>query len=156
YPKFPMVEIEIARYGLSFRPWADWQYAKNPNWWKSYNNVKHQRNRFFAEATMQNTLLSMSGLMCCLLYYYQRTLGNQPSLDPAPQLLQPKWYESWEPASVSRTYTSPTYEWERGTRLILYGVASSFFSHRRAGLLTTAKLRAQNGQIAGYKPMNWV
>ena len=107
YPKFPTVEILIPRYGLSFKPWEDWQTQTNPNWWKAYNKVKHERDKYFSNATLENSLKSVAGLMCALMYYYQKTLGIEPSIDPAPRLLAPQWYGNYFPAEISWTFTLP-------------------------------------------------
>jgi hypothetical protein len=45
-------EISIERYGMTYKPWINWKGNKNPDWWKSYNNVKHQRNKYFNEANL--------------------------------------------------------------------------------------------------------
>ncbi len=34
-------EISIDRFGLKYKPWINWNGDQNPNWWRSYNNVKH-------------------------------------------------------------------------------------------------------------------
>src|SRR5258708_1640840 len=52
YPKFASFEVAIPRYGLVRKPWQDWDTGRNPSWWKSYNNVKHERDKFFREANL--------------------------------------------------------------------------------------------------------
>src|SRR5947208_1619957 len=42
-PEIINEEISINRFELLFKPWESWSGEKNPDWWKSYNNVKHQR-----------------------------------------------------------------------------------------------------------------
>jgi len=61
----------IPRFGLSFKPWTNWTKAKNPFWWQSYNNVKHQRNNHFEEANLKNVLNSMGGLLITVIYFYK-------------------------------------------------------------------------------------
>ncbi len=56
-------EISINRFGLTYKPWDNWNEAHNPNWWRSYNNVKHQRNNHFHEANLQNTINSVGALL---------------------------------------------------------------------------------------------
>lgn len=82
-------EIRLPLYELSFQPWKEWASGTNPAWWKSYNNVKHERRRHFSEATLENTIYSIAGLFCLLLYFYKYSTPPTdalPPLYPAPTL----------------------------------------------------------------------
>jgi hypothetical protein len=72
--------VFIPRYGLDFTPWERWPKDLNPLWWKSYNNVKHQRNDHFQEANLKNVLNSMSGLLIMIFYFYKLKFSQA---DPA-------------------------------------------------------------------------
>ena len=61
--------ILIPRFKLEMKPWKVWLSNINPQWWKSYNNVKHKRNEYFQEATLENCLNSVAGLMSLLQLY---------------------------------------------------------------------------------------
>jgi len=63
--------IFVHRYGLEFVPWENWNGDESPNWWRSYNKVKHQRNEYFNMANLQNVLNSVGALLICMTYYYQ-------------------------------------------------------------------------------------
>jgi len=78
-------EIEIARYLMKLKPWTTWHPAvsKSPTWWTSYNNVKHERDKNFAEADQENTLNALCGLLVLLLYYFK----DEKHLQPYPELL---------------------------------------------------------------------
>jgi hypothetical protein len=78
YPKFPSFEITIPRYGLVRTPWQDWGRGRNPSWWKSYNNVKHERNKFFGEANLENAVDAVAGLFCVVLAYNHDLLETSP------------------------------------------------------------------------------
>jgi hypothetical protein len=78
YPNFPSFEITIPRYGLVRTPWKDWGSGKNPLWWKGYNNVKHERSKFFEEANLENALDSVAGLFCIVLAYNHDMLETSP------------------------------------------------------------------------------
>lgn len=65
------LEIHIPRYGLKSFPWANWAKDKNPDWWHSYNKVKHERNVHFNKATLRNALQAIGGLLA-LNYFYCR------------------------------------------------------------------------------------
>jgi hypothetical protein len=86
YPRFHEMKVIVPRYTLSFEPWLKWAVKDNPDWWKSYNNVKHKRHQHFAEANQFNAFQSVSGLFCLLLYLYHDEVINH-SLDPWPRLL---------------------------------------------------------------------
>ena len=62
HSKIASEEVVIRRYNLTFRPWADWAAGKNPAWWGSYNNVKHQRDTHFHEANLETCANAISGL----------------------------------------------------------------------------------------------
>ncbi len=64
-------EVSISRFGMSFKPWKEWATNQNPNWWKSYNNVKHQRNNHFNEANLINTINAVGALFLTVIYYYK-------------------------------------------------------------------------------------
>jgi hypothetical protein len=87
-------EISIARFGLRFKPWDAWLGTNNPNWWRSYNNVKHQRNNHFREANLQNTVNSIGGLLITVIYYYKysftKEAGNDISFKETTLQLEPE------------------------------------------------------------------
>ncbi|WP_293124126.1 hypothetical protein [Microcoleus sp. bin38.metabat.b11b12b14.051] len=92
YKFIPDLKVLIPRYNLSLTPWDSWVSAKNPDWWKLYNNIKHERHKFYKEANLKNALFSVSGLFCLVLYFYHQEL-RENSLQPWPKLLtlNPEW-----------------------------------------------------------------
>lgn len=70
-------EISIDRFGLTYKPWDNWKGNQNPNWWKSYNNVKHQRNNYFHEANLRNTINAVGALLITVLYYYKFAFSQE-------------------------------------------------------------------------------
>ncbi len=67
--------VYIDRYSMDFKPWETWDGDKNPDWWISYNNVKHKRDQHFKEASLQNTLNSVGALLITIIYYYREKLS---------------------------------------------------------------------------------
>jgi len=63
------------RYSLEIVPWDTWANSVNPPWWRSYNNVKHERDSCFSEATLENALTSMAALLTLVVQYYSLTLA---------------------------------------------------------------------------------
>ncbi len=86
------LEILIPRYNLSFKPWHSWGTGENPDWWRFYNKIKHERHNYFKEANLKNALLSVSGLFSLVLYLYRQELRAN-SLQPWTRLLtlNPNW-----------------------------------------------------------------
>lgn len=68
-------EILIPRYGLTLTPWDTWATSTNPQWWHSYNNVKHQRDAHFSEATLKHALDSLAGLLVLTFHLYRISLS---------------------------------------------------------------------------------
>jgi hypothetical protein len=83
--ELPETEVFIPRYGLRFKPWSNWAGAENPLWWRSYNNVKHQRDTHFNQATLKNGLNALGALLVLVFHYYSRKLAQAPG-----QTLSPK------------------------------------------------------------------
>jgi hypothetical protein len=87
YTHIEKMPVLIRRYGLTFTPWLNWQEDKSPNWWKEYNNIKHERNSHFPEANLQNALNAMGGLFILLLYLYKED-AEEGLLVPNPSLFK--------------------------------------------------------------------
>ena len=81
YPAFINEEISIDRYGLNYKPWDNWNGNQNPNWWRSYNNVKHERNNHFHEANLQNTINAVGALLITAIHYYKLAFSNETQHD---------------------------------------------------------------------------
>jgi hypothetical protein len=89
YPNFSALKIEMPGHELDFQPWASWNTGKNPSWWKSYNDVKHERDKFYRDANLGNVLESAAGLLVLLTYYYQPELYlKNPPIHPDFRMLR--------------------------------------------------------------------
>jgi hypothetical protein len=53
-PHLHSTRVFVPRYGLTLVPWKNWGDTPqtNPDWWMSYNRVKHARDAHFQEATL--------------------------------------------------------------------------------------------------------
>ena len=72
-PRFSNITHEVVyvpRYDLDFQPLINWKEDRSPNWWRSYNKVKHERNNCYSKASLQNTLTALGALYVILFYYY--------------------------------------------------------------------------------------
>lgn len=104
YPNFTLFEISIPRYKIRLHPWKDWSATKSPDWWsKAYNKIKHERDKYFKDANLINTLNAVSGLLCVILYYYKTCFDGGSEIDNrySPRLFVPSdpsgylWGGSW-------------------------------------------------------------
>jgi hypothetical protein len=74
-PDLPGSHVLIPRYGLTLTPWDEWGGTDNPYWWHSYNNVKHERDLHFAEATLKHALNALAALLLVTFHHYTRALA---------------------------------------------------------------------------------
>jgi hypothetical protein len=79
-------EVLVRRYDLAFNPWDSWAHGNNPAWWRSYNNVKHQRDIYFHEANLENCANAVSGLFVAVIYCHKAEKSTD-ALEPYPVLL---------------------------------------------------------------------
>jgi len=77
--------VEIPRYGMSTRPWSNWNDNKPPDWWSDHNKVKHHRHEHFDKATVKNCVNSLAGLFVAILHLYSEH-GGIVELSPTPRL----------------------------------------------------------------------
>jgi hypothetical protein len=93
-PNLPTSQVFVPRYALTLQPWDEWNRGSNPLWWRSYNNVKHERDRYFAEATLKHALNGLAALLILTFHYYTRVLATPPSFQlpfkETTRLLQPE------------------------------------------------------------------
>jgi len=75
FPTFPAAQVTVPRYGLTLTPWSNWTGTTNPTWWRSYNNVKHERDAHFNEATLKNALNALGALLILTNYHYSYELA---------------------------------------------------------------------------------
>lgn len=76
-PDLPSTEVFVPRYGLTLKPWDNWAREENPDWWRSYNNVKHQRDTHFNEATLKNAINSLGALLILIYHHYGYSLAPE-------------------------------------------------------------------------------
>lgn len=94
--RFSWVVIDASE--IVINPWSSWwaddgtESTMNPEWWVSYNNVKHHRLDSYAEANLGNVLQALSGLFvllsCLFRYEYEHNADEAPRYLPAPQRLK--------------------------------------------------------------------
>lgn len=101
YARFPeqfrFSWVAVGASEIVINPWSSWwaddgtESAMNPEWWVSYNNVKHHRLESYAEANLGNVLRALSGLFvllsCLYQYEYEHDADEAPRYLPAPKRL---------------------------------------------------------------------
>jgi len=76
-PELINESIFINRYGISVQPWINWhEDESSPNWWKSYNKVKHERDKYFNRANLKHTINALGALLI-VNYHYHKILFEQ-------------------------------------------------------------------------------
>lgn len=108
HTKLPEIQVMIPRYGIKLTPWNRWSEGENPDWWRAYNKVKHERNAHFREASLINTLNSTAGLFTLLLLFH-RDLAESGRLSPNPVLFR-----------VGHPFQVDTMMWSAEERTFIY------------------------------------
>lgn len=71
FPDITDAKRYVRGYDLIIQPFASWATNTSPAWWsQGFNKIKHERNRFFGTANLDNALNIVSGLMIVLFRYY--------------------------------------------------------------------------------------
>lgn len=106
FPRFVEYKIRIPRFKIEVQPWTAWASASAPDWWRSYNNIKHDREQRFREANLENAINATAGLLTGIVYFYDVSYGRFPRIEvsAAPKLLEP--LDS--PTSIA---TEPSFGW---------------------------------------------
>ena len=68
-PGFSSEIVYVPRFGLTLTPWTNWSGTQNPLWWRKYNNVKHQRDDHFEDASLKHALNSIAGLFISVFHF---------------------------------------------------------------------------------------
>jgi hypothetical protein len=89
YPHFTELRIEMPSQESDFQPWISWNSGTSPKWWKSYNDVKHERSRYFRDANLGNVLEATAGLLVLLVYLHQPELySNKGQIQPDFEMMR--------------------------------------------------------------------
>ena len=81
-------EQKVKMYDIELQPFKNWasesqsQY-RSPDWWSSYNQVKHERLGNFKKANLKNVANALAGLYI-LESYFVRFIGNRDDVEDVP------------------------------------------------------------------------
>lgn len=100
-----------------YRPFSYWMLTKAKpllKWYNSYNAVKHDREKKFSEASLDNVLEALAGLACLFVAqygmripYWDQTVGEFFSFSRTPEWNVHEFYlppfkgEDWTPGRIS-------------------------------------------------------
>lgn len=65
------IEVKVIDKEIAINPFEEKGNATE-RWWRSYNNVKHNRKNKFKEATLENVLYSLGALFVLEMYQFKR------------------------------------------------------------------------------------
>jgi hypothetical protein len=91
YPELLDLKVSLAKYNLSCDPFSYWKKGKTPTWWTANNKIKHERDKKFKMASLENALEAISALLLTNIYFYlevKKKNGN--GIFPNPKLLSPE------------------------------------------------------------------
>jgi hypothetical protein len=112
YPGFCELELEVSlNERLELQPWKRWGTdpegeEPHPEWWRSYNDLKHERVRHIEKATLGTALKSTAGLLVGLMYWFRRSDNQEKAYEP-PKLFSPKSYSIVTGTGERWVYTLP-------------------------------------------------
>ncbi len=72
-----------------FPPFADWKDKNSPSWWHAYNEVKHDRDIHFKQATLENCIIALGGLFVLNIYSEHKAMA-EAQLSPESRLFEPE------------------------------------------------------------------
>ena len=113
--------VNVKNRSIKIVPWQNWQYsteikangankivATNPDWWKKYNKIKHNRTTISTEtqlpyyklANQKNTLYALAALFQLELYYYRtlhrRHFASEPDMPQQSKMFEVEnWGNKW-------------------------------------------------------------
>jgi len=94
-PNFNMHSREIANLQFTVTPFREWnpQNGDNPEWWRAYTAIKHERSHSFYRATLKHAILALASLQIVLFEYYKIDTKNEYlkfDYKDSPSLVLPK------------------------------------------------------------------
>lgn len=113
--------INVKSREIKIKPWYNWKpsirtqsdgitrtVVTNPDWWKKYNKIKHNRTTvndetglpYYKLANQKNTLYALAALYQLELYYYRALhslyFPNEPDMPPQSKMFEiENWGNRW-------------------------------------------------------------
>ena len=80
YPDIRDAEVFLPLWSLTFAPWKSLPDSK-PDWWKAYEDIKHDNSTSTRAGNLEYFLKSLSGLYILLLYYDRFIYSHKDAAD---------------------------------------------------------------------------
>lgn len=78
-------------YDITCDPFEYWKKNETPTWWTANNKIKHERDKKFAMASLENALEAISALLLINIYFYLEVESKiNGEIYPNPRLLYPE------------------------------------------------------------------
>lgn len=61
--------IQVIPLRKTIYPFKEWEITRNPSWWETYNDIKHDRFKNLEKATLKSTLCALGGLFIALIIH---------------------------------------------------------------------------------------
>ncbi len=107
-PELFDVEVNLPRFGISFKPLQNWKKDIPPIWWIAHNKVKHHRDTHYQCANLENALHAVGGLLMMVAkLVHLEEMANTGTTMPTSQVigrlsgssefieLPSSWYFDW-------------------------------------------------------------
>jgi hypothetical protein len=98
--KFPKiwstpVSIDFA-YRMEIIPFKEWENENGKLvWWDAYNNIKHEKHKYFYQASLNNTLYALVSLLILEVYLYKIAFKDKSGIRYGTTLMRvPEMAES--------------------------------------------------------------
>jgi len=81
FAAIPTVVFGVSATKIRIQPWQAWGNipAANPDWWRAYNDVKHERHKYFRKANLLNAMSAIAGLYCLIRHLREDTGMPKPT-----------------------------------------------------------------------------
>ncbi len=101
-------KVLVPRYERVFQPWKAWHGEKSPDWWKAYNDVKHERNAYLHDANLENVANALAGLFVMIMYCHKAEKSVE-QIDPRSQLFDLELKLAHKPTKKPKDLYLPPY-----------------------------------------------
>jgi hypothetical protein len=81
-------------------PFETWANGKNPNWWGSYNKVKHDRITHIQRATLGNTLFAFGAVVVLLTVFHETFMKQHRQALETYRLFTPRYWKVKASATI--------------------------------------------------------
>lgn len=107
YPQLPNLRVKLLETSIVLEPWLNWASGTNPDWWRTYNEVKHDRTNKYSSGNLGQVLNASAGLMVAILYQMHAAEGSNQ--DHATVINEARLFDTenkgaWDPAMITTSY----------------------------------------------------